>query len=501
MITVVFSTREDSPSHIEHIIKTAGLGKKHVEVLQYINNGEYSLTELYNKALKESSNDIVVFCHDDIIFEKGGWGRKVRDYFRDTDYGILGIAGTTDMDESGRWWTDASKMVGNVKHSHNGRTWENKYSGTFPKEILQTVIVDGLFFAVDRTKIKESFDEEVKGFHFYEIDFCFRNHLSGVKVGVIFDVKVIHKSIGQTNDQWEENRKIFAERFKSNLPLNIKVNPKFDTTFQQISEEPKLKILIHSKGEEEKIKRIHQSIVGSEYNNYEIKVVLTNESENTLEGLDLPNTQVVEGMYDSLHKNVSILKWDGETITPEDELILFLNEDINIESNIINRFVSVYNKNKSSFGGIFPRILNSDDTILASGIGIQIVHRGEKSNVRCDLKGMNSYYGYTPGLQREEFGNIGFCFMSTYQNLEKYGWFRLDFETTLFESDFACKCSADNKTIYVDNESVVKLDYDLFKDEYKMQSVNKDLNTLFKSINENEDTRKLVKEVRVESVG
>ena len=69
MISVVFSTREDNPPHIEHIKKTSGLGKRGIEVIQYINDGEFGLTELYNRALKETTNDIVVFCHDDIIFE------------------------------------------------------------------------------------------------------------------------------------------------------------------------------------------------------------------------------------------------------------------------------------------------------------------------------------------------------------------------------------------------------------------------------------------------
>ena len=76
MISVVFSTRGDNPKHIEHIKNTSGIHKG-LEVKQYINNGEYSLTELYNKALKETTNNIVVFCHDDIIFDTKNWGKKL----------------------------------------------------------------------------------------------------------------------------------------------------------------------------------------------------------------------------------------------------------------------------------------------------------------------------------------------------------------------------------------------------------------------------------------
>ena len=212
MISVIYCTRESNRSHYDHLRKTSGLSNK-IEIIEIVNNGE-SLTKAYNRGLKQATNDIVVFCHDDIIFNKNGWGRKLLNHFNTTDYGILGMAGTTDLDDTGRWWSDASKMVGIVKHSHQGKTHESKYSGNFGSKIIETITVDGLFFAIHKDRIKEEFDETVEGFHFYEVDFCFRNHLAGVKIGVMFDVKITHKSIGQTNDEWEKNRVEFASKFE-----------------------------------------------------------------------------------------------------------------------------------------------------------------------------------------------------------------------------------------------------------------------------------------------
>jgi hypothetical protein len=34
--------------------------------------------------------------------------------------------------------------------------------------------VDGLFFAVDKTKIATNFNEEVEGFHFYDVTFVLK---------------------------------------------------------------------------------------------------------------------------------------------------------------------------------------------------------------------------------------------------------------------------------------------------------------------------------------
>jgi GT2 family glycosyltransferase len=495
MISVVYCTREENPEHKEHIIKTSGNSKK-IEVIEIINNGE-SLTKAYNRGLKMATNDIVVFCHDDIIFEKNGWATKLVNHFQNSDYGIIGIAGTTDLDETGRWWNDRSKMIGAVKHRQNGKTWENKYSGVFPKQILESVIVDGLFFAIHKDRIKEGFDDTVEGFHFYEIDFCFRNHLKGVKVGVTFDVKVIHKSVGETNQQWEENRKLFIEKYKDNLPLKLEVNPSITDKISKIKTEPKVKILIHSNGDKEKVIKICNTIKEMGYSNYEIKIVLSVESENTLEDLELDKVEVTEGVYSSLHKNISILKWDDEIISEDDELYLFLSDDIEIKTNLLNRFISIYLKNKKSFGAVFPRIVNKNNTIVSTGIDIISVIQGDKANIQYNLKGVNSYYNYGEGFHKEKLGNIGFCLMTTRKNLENYDWFRLDYDNLFYQSDYAAKCTINKKDVFVDNDSVIQLGYNLFESEERQNELNKDLNLLINNLISDDKTKKLLKEIKL----
>lgn len=221
MITVIYCTKETKPEHKEHLIKSSGL-QKHLEVIEIINNGE-SLTKAYNRGLKQAKNNIVVFCHDDLTVETNQWGKKLLKQFeRHSEYGIIGVAGSKSMPSSGQWWENKKKMYGRVAHTHEGKTWLSTYSPDMGHDIEETVIVDGVFFAIDKTKIKIEFNELVEGFHFYEINFCFDNYLCGVKIGVITAIRINHKSIGMTNDAWEANRVIFADKYKENLPVNIK---------------------------------------------------------------------------------------------------------------------------------------------------------------------------------------------------------------------------------------------------------------------------------------
>jgi len=221
MITIISSSKNPSKDFEKELINSSGLNN--IQFLSYENKGTNSLTEIYNKGLKESKYNIVVFCHDDISIETKQWGKKLLKLFnKNPEYGILGVAGTKNLPEDGKWWSNPRKMYGRVAHTHEGKTWLSTYSDDLNQSIEETVIVDGVFFAIDKTKIKKYFNEDFKGFHFYDLSFCFENYLENVKIGVTTLIRINHKSIGATNDEWEKNRIQFSETFKDKLPVNIK---------------------------------------------------------------------------------------------------------------------------------------------------------------------------------------------------------------------------------------------------------------------------------------
>lgn len=218
MITIGYSTKKIDPEFRDYIEKSSGI--RGVEVIPFENPGTHSLSEAYNIILEKSSNDIVVLCHDDIYFEKKNWGNKVLKHFkRNPDYGILGVAGSTKLPKSAKWWEDPKKMRGIVNHEHEGKKWTSKYSTSLGNRIEDVVLVDGLFMVLNKNNIKKPFNEEVKGFHMYDVDFCFRNYIEDVKIAVLYDIRITHLSIGQTNEQWEKNREQFSDTYKEHLPL------------------------------------------------------------------------------------------------------------------------------------------------------------------------------------------------------------------------------------------------------------------------------------------
>ena len=218
MITIGYSTRKENKEFQDYIQKTCMF--KEVQIIEKINNGEKSLSEVYNEILKESKHDIVVLCHDDLYFETKNWGEKLIKNFEKSDYGILGVAGTKFLDSSTQWWKVPQTMYGVVNHQQGEKKWTSNFSRN-PNRIEDVIIVDGLFISLDKRKIKHTFDESIKGFHFYDLGFSLPNFMDGVKVGVMFNIRLTHLSIGETNDQWESNRVEFAEKYKTNLPIDI----------------------------------------------------------------------------------------------------------------------------------------------------------------------------------------------------------------------------------------------------------------------------------------
>lgn len=221
-IIVVFSSHyseEDNQLFKDHISST--IGCKH-KIVCYENHNEFSLTEIYNKAIKRYHNDesVMVFCHNDIVFRTNKWGRNLLTKFNYDNYSIIGVAGSTYLPESGVWWEDRTKMVGIVEHTDGINTWVSEYSKEKKGQITPVVLIDGLFIAVDCNNIEHLFDEEFDGFHLYDLSLCVPNWLDGINIGVTTDIRILHKSVGQTNEHWVINKNKLVEKYKDELPIN-----------------------------------------------------------------------------------------------------------------------------------------------------------------------------------------------------------------------------------------------------------------------------------------
>ena len=241
-IIVCISTRKNKEEINEidkHIKMTIGC---ECSVLYCFNDYKYSLSQVYASFLSKNleENSILVFVHDDVEFMTLGWGRKLLRIFNENeDYGIIGLAGSTYYDASKPWWSYEQKYkLGQVIHRTQFEgTFITPFSPILTSDVSECVVIDGLFISVDPTRISANFDGSMKGFHFYDIDFCLSNLIEGdCKIGVTTEIRVIHNSVGKINEQYVEAQKLIREKYKDFLPIDINSIHKNNTDKETVTE-------------------------------------------------------------------------------------------------------------------------------------------------------------------------------------------------------------------------------------------------------------------------
>ena len=226
LITVVVSTRK-SGEEGEEVIKryqetTTGINVR-TRYIIFSNEGYMGLSELYGSMLKNINieGDIMIFCHDDLTFLRKGWDDEIYRLFKDNrEYGIIGVAGSAEFDAMGAWWM-YHKIYGVVLHP-NGLT---RFSPLLKKDLEEVCVIDGLFMAVNRKRVSKNFDPDIKGFHFYDIDFCLANFIDGkTKIGVTTNIRIRHESEGSSaySEGWISNRNQVNEKYAEYYPIEVK---------------------------------------------------------------------------------------------------------------------------------------------------------------------------------------------------------------------------------------------------------------------------------------
>jgi len=478
MISIIYSTHKDktyNDKFKKHLLESCGL--KDIQILEYENNNEFALSQIYNKGIGESIFNIIVCCHNDIKLEKN-WGKKLlNDFNENKEYGILGKAGSCYFPESGVYWENMQRtMVGQVyHHPPNQKKWLSKYSPKIP-EIIPVVTIDGLFISFDKNKIKHRFDETFGKFHFYDHGFCIPNYLENVKIGVTSSFEITHESVGKPNQEFFESKNKFLEKWGNILPLDLKPQKvfykKIDT--KKFKKFGKVAIIIPTKGNVPILKDcINSFFENCDSDVFNIFIADTGSSE-------LEKKETID--FITSFKNVSFIEYDyynfakinndvvKNHVGDEYEFILFCNNDIKILNDVITGFLDTFEKNKKA-GTVGGRLHYADNTIQHNGIFMAII---DKKLEVGHLNIKNYYNFFTNNIV--VFGNTGGLLMIRKKLFEKIGFFNenyiscfedveLNIETNSlgFENIQNSDCVAyhyESLSRNLDPENLQKLNYD-----------------------------------------
>ena len=177
-----------------------------------------SMSEGYNRGLRQSRGDILIFCHDDIAILNEDLPRILGK--RLAEFDVIGVAGTLRLDALGWWRGERQFLRGVVAH---GKTTEDgilcDVYGVDGPVAAGIQVMDGLFLAARRAVVEAvQFDEEnFRGFHFYDMDFTYSAYLAGYRLAVCSEIVIIHESAGNLKG-WHPWKQRFLEKFRGRLP-------------------------------------------------------------------------------------------------------------------------------------------------------------------------------------------------------------------------------------------------------------------------------------------
>lgn len=437
-IVVVFSSHlseDENQKFIKHIDDTIGVRHK---VVCYPNFNQYSLAQVYNDAIKNHSVDncIFVMCHNDITIKTKNWGKLLLSKFNTTKYDIIGVAGSTYLPASGMWWEDRTKMCGIVEHTNGITTWISQYS----PEILtvkEVVLIDGLFMAFNPETIIHNFDETYTGFHFYDLSFCVPNYLDGCNIGVTTVIRILHQSVGETNQMWENNRIQFANQYADELPLSVL--PEHREIRVKLKETPRVSVIIPTKNNYKYIaNNINSWKEVVQYPNYEIIIADTGSDEDVIkkydEFLDERVKLVRYDWYNFGKINNEVVK---NHISSDTELILFCNDDIKLLNDVLSRCVEIYLANKNIVGTIGIRLHYADGSIQHNGI---IAFKDVNNRPIFSHRELRKTDNYFNGVNINSLGNTGGFMLISKDLFTTLGYFNENYLECFEDVELNLKC-------------------------------------------------------------
>lgn len=414
MISIFYNTRAYDSSYDEHIRQMSHY--KDNEIQHFVNDGSVSLAASYNKFLLSAKYARIIFIHDDIELTKD-FDKIIYENFENSDYGIIGVAGTANLDASGVWWANKNAMSGKVWHENDNKRYYTIYA---PERsgLYDSVCIDGVFMAIDTERIKHGFDERFDGFHYYDIPFCVLNYNDGVRIGVSSKIAPLHKSIGEVDDKWQEARQLFLKEYSELLPLKCSPNIEIENIEYSKKINTKVSIIIPSK------------------NNYELLSTCVNSIKHFTKGVDYEILIADTGSFTEIKDKIRNELLGEKTFLREYDYyhfgkinndmakkakgtyLLMCNDDIELLNDGISKMAELALANKDC-GAIGARLHYEDGTVQHGGIALYgsmsqkklfISHIGLKSHYNVSVKREKDIFGCTAAflmLKKSLFLKIG----------------------------------------------------------------------------------------------
>ncbi|WDF68964.1 glycosyltransferase [Sphingobacterium oryzagri] len=192
------------------------------EIVKISNKGKFGITTAYNLGVQRAKFDILVFCHEDVLFHTANWGLKLIEKFSiNKKLGLAGFAGSRykPFNISGWFIDDPDILVYNMFESNYKQPTVDKRLINNITEDTFVSCIDGFFMASTKSVMNGClFDEKLlEGYHGYDLDIslCIGQRFD---IMVIGDISIEHRSYGKIDGNWVTDIIKVNQKWQASLP-------------------------------------------------------------------------------------------------------------------------------------------------------------------------------------------------------------------------------------------------------------------------------------------
>lgn len=219
MVNLTICSATSKRSFYDTVLSKSLQKMSDVNVISLENNKKTGLSQFYNECIERFKDaEKLVFVHDDVDIINKDLDYQVTQALK--MYDVVGVAGCINpkIIERNLWhWMagDIKNCRGIAGHPYDEKSFHVTAFGPTPSRVA---IVDGVFIAMNPSKIYQSgtkFDPQFT-FHHYDIDFSLTCNKNGHRIGV-YPILINHQSPGlkEFNQTWNDSNQKFITKWKS----------------------------------------------------------------------------------------------------------------------------------------------------------------------------------------------------------------------------------------------------------------------------------------------
>jgi hypothetical protein len=221
LLSVVMCSRDDARFARSSASFTRALSGVEHEIIRIVD--ARGMCEGYNRGIAQARGERLILAHDDVEILSDDFAIKVE---RRLDrFDLFGVEGTTKLIGPAGHLAGPPWVFGQMLYDNGPEKGLRVYITGLPgRTVAQAQSVDGVFIAVwRRVWEKLRFDEQTfTGWHLYDVDFSYRAHLAGFKVGIVCDLDLFHyvarRADMYQDPQWVAAAEAFWNKHKATLP-------------------------------------------------------------------------------------------------------------------------------------------------------------------------------------------------------------------------------------------------------------------------------------------